>query len=144
MKANSKPIEVLARISAPSKVVHAPANSHLFSCDLRLGQVQLLPIISTSYADGTGNYNAMYLQIQKRLSRGTTVLANYTWSHCISDLWNGNPGNTGQSNATPGDRRFDRGSCETAVYKARISVTCSIFPQSRRCRRSRTMFCGWS
>src|SRR5215471_2752638 len=112
MKANSKPIEVLARISAPSKVVHAPANSHLFSCDLRLGQVQLLPIISTSYADGTGNYNAMYLQIQKRLSRGTTVLANYTWSHCISDLWNGNPGNTGQSNATPGDRRFDRGSCD--------------------------------
>src|SRR5215471_20874247 len=44
MKANSKPIEVLARISAPSKIVHAPANSHLFSCDLRLGQVQLLPI----------------------------------------------------------------------------------------------------
>jgi len=69
-------------------------------------------IISTSYSDGTGNYNAMYVQIQKRLSRGTTVLANYTWSHCISDLWNGNPGNTGQSNATPGDRRFDRGSCD--------------------------------
>jgi len=73
---------------------------------------QYYGIISTSYADGTGNYNAMYLQIQKRLSRGTTVLANYTWSHCISDLWNGNPGNTGQSNATPGDRRFDRGSCD--------------------------------
>jgi hypothetical protein len=75
-------------------------------------QGQYYGIISTSYADGTGNYNAMYLQIQKRLSRGTTVLANYTWSHCISDLWNGNPGNTGGSNATPGDRRFDRGACD--------------------------------
>src|SRR5437016_14215476 len=75
-------------------------------------QGQHYGIISTSYSDGTGNYNAMYLQIQKRLSRGTTVLANYTWSHCISDLWNGNPGNTGQSNATPGDRRFDRGACD--------------------------------
>src|SRR5207253_6773093 len=50
---------------------------------------QYYGIISTGYSDGTGNYNAMYVQIQKRLSRGTTVLANYTWSHCISDLWNG-------------------------------------------------------
>jgi hypothetical protein len=75
-------------------------------------QGQYYGIISTSYADGTGNYNGMYVQIQKRLSRGTTVLANYTWSHCISDLWNGNPGNNGVSNATPGDRRFDRGPCD--------------------------------
>src|SRR5437016_7333622 len=73
---------------------------------------QYYGIISTSYDDGTGNYNSMYVQVQKRLSRGTTILANYTWSHCISDLWNGNPGNTGQSNATPGDRRFDRGPCD--------------------------------
>ena len=75
-------------------------------------QGQYYGIISTSYADGTGNYNGMYLQLQKRLSRGTTILANYTWSHCISDLWNGNPGNNGVSNATPGDRRFDRGACD--------------------------------
>jgi hypothetical protein len=75
-------------------------------------QGQYYGIISTSYDDGTGNYNGMYLQIQKRLSRGTTVLANYTWSHCISDLWNGNPGNTGTSNATPGPRSLDRGPCD--------------------------------
>src|SRR5437588_3579896 len=75
-------------------------------------QGQYYGIISTSYSDGKGNYNGMYVQIQKRLSRGTTVLANYTWSHCISDLWNGNPGNNGVSNATPGDRRFDRGPCD--------------------------------
>ena len=75
-------------------------------------QGQYYGIISTSYADGTGNYNGMYVQIQKRLSRGTTVLANYTWSHCISDLWNGNPGNNGVSNATPGPRSLDRGPCD--------------------------------
>src|SRR5438132_592633 len=77
-------------------------------------QGQYYGIISTAYADGTGNYNAMYLQVQKRLSRGTTILANYTWSHCISDLWNGNPGNTGMSAVTPGNRRLDRGACDDA------------------------------
>src|SRR5437867_12627535 len=30
----------------------------------------------------------------------------------------------------------------TAVYRVRISVTCSIFPPWRRCQRSRTIFCG--
>ena len=75
---------------------------------------QYYGIISTSHDDGTGNYNAMYIQVQKRLSRGTTILANYTWSHCISDLWNGNPGNNGVSAVTPGDRRADRGGCDDA------------------------------
>jgi hypothetical protein len=75
---------------------------------------QYYGIISTSHDDGTGNYNAMYIQVQKRLSHGMTVLANYTWSHCISDLWNGNPGNNGVSAVTPGDRRADRGSCDDA------------------------------
>jgi len=81
-------------------------------------QGQYYGIISTAYSDGTGNYNAMYLQIQKRLSRGTTILANYTWSHCISDLWNGNPGNTSQSNATPGPRYLDRGACDDSGNQA--------------------------
>src|SRR5207249_2506502 len=73
---------------------------------------QYYGIISTSYDDGTGNYNGMYVQVQKRLSRGTTILANYTWSHCISDLWNGNPGNNGVSSVTPGNRRADRSHCD--------------------------------
>jgi Carboxypeptidase regulatory-like domain/TonB dependent receptor-like, beta-barrel len=75
---------------------------------------QYYGIVATSHDDGTGNYNGMYVQIQKRMSRGTTVLANYTWSHCISDLWNGNPGNNGVSSVTPGDRRVDRGGCDDA------------------------------
>ncbi len=112
-----------ATISGPDPVANDPTSGRQCSTTGNTNQRRVLNlknpalgqyygIISTSYSDGTGNYNAMYVQIQKRLSRGTTVLANYTWSHCISDLWNGNPGNTGQSNATPGDRRFDRGSCD--------------------------------
>ena len=74
-------------------------------------QGQYYGIVSQGAPFGTGSYNALYLAVQKRLSRGTTVLANYTWSHCISDEWNGQPGNNGVSSVTPGNRRFDRGNC---------------------------------
>ncbi len=96
---------------------------------------QYYGIISTSYDDGTGNYNGMYVQVQKRLSRGTTILANYTWSHCISDLWNGNPGNNGVSSVTPGDRRLDRGACDDAGQQStdqRHVLTLSAVAQTPR------------
>ena len=50
--------------------------------------------------------------VEKRLSQGVSVLANYTYSHCIADLWNGNPGNNGVSAVTPNNRRNDRGNCQ--------------------------------
>ncbi|HEY7387574.1 MAG TPA: TonB-dependent receptor [Bryobacteraceae bacterium] len=67
--------------------------------------------VSTTDDGGTASYNALYVQLQKRLRKGVTILSNYTWSHCISDLWNGNPGNNGASAVTPGNRRNDRGNC---------------------------------
>ena len=40
-----------------------------------------------------------------------SLLANHTWSHCISDYWVYSfP--TGTSNTTPGNRRNDRSNCE--------------------------------
>ncbi len=74
-------------------------------------QGQYYGIVAVGSPSGTGSYNALYLSTQKRLSRGISVLSNYTWSHCISDMWNGQPGNNGVSTATPGNRRADRGNC---------------------------------
>jgi len=74
-------------------------------------QGQYYGIMSVTDDGGAESYNGMYVQLQKRLSRGVSVLSNYTWSHCISDLWNGNPGNNGASSVTPGNRRNDRGNC---------------------------------
>jgi len=68
-------------------------------------------IISQGSPSGTGSYNALYISAQKRMSKGTNILANYTWSHCISDEWNGQPGNNGVSSVTPNNRRFDRSNC---------------------------------
>ena len=74
-------------------------------------QGQFYGIISQGAPYGTGSYNALYFSLQKRLSHGVNILANYTWSHCISDEWNGQPGNNGVSSVTPGNRRADRSNC---------------------------------
>jgi hypothetical protein len=60
---------------------------------------------------GTGNYNGLYLSVQKRLSRGMSVLANHTWSHCISDFFTQNAGASAGSTNYPDDRRADRSNC---------------------------------
>jgi hypothetical protein len=63
----------------------------------------------TSIDDGaTASYNALLLSVQHRLASNFTVLANYTWGHCIAD-----PSTLiiGGSYTNPNDRRFDRGNC---------------------------------
>ncbi len=56
---------------------------------------------------GTGEYEGMYVSARKSLSRGITTSANYTWSHCISDVYNFNPGVV----APTGARRQYRSNC---------------------------------
>ena len=58
---------------------------------------------------GTAEYEGLNFTAQKRLGHGTSVLANYTYSHCISDPWNQNP--TANGVAIPGARREWRSNC---------------------------------
>jgi hypothetical protein len=63
---------------------------------------------------GTSSYNAMILAVQKRLSKGLSTQANYTWSHCIGDLTIGNStGNAGGGFVMPNNRRYDRSNCQS-------------------------------
>ena len=60
-------------------------------------------------SDGaTRSYNGMVFSVQKRKSKGITVLANYTYSHCIDDglLEDVNSG------AVAERRQANRGNCE--------------------------------
>ena len=58
---------------------------------------------------GTASYEGLYLSVQKRLSSGVTMNANYSYGHCISDPWGQNP--TADGVAIPGNRREWRSSC---------------------------------
>jgi len=58
---------------------------------------------------GTASYEGLYLSVQKRLSHGVTMQANYTWSHCISDVYNQNP--TAAGVAPKDNRRQFRSNC---------------------------------
>ena len=63
---------------------------------------------------GTGSYNGLLLSLDHRLSRGFSVQANYTWSHCIADVNAGSyVGSVGNGQNIADNRRFDRGNCQT-------------------------------
>jgi hypothetical protein len=57
----------------------------------------------------TASYEALFLSAQKRVSRGLSAQANYTWSHCISDVYSDNPTAAGVSR--PDNRRAFRSNC---------------------------------
>ncbi|HYR90574.1 MAG TPA: carboxypeptidase regulatory-like domain-containing protein, partial [Terriglobia bacterium] len=61
---------------------------------------------------GTASYNGLLLTVQKRLSSGVSALANYTWSHCISDYYEAQVG-VAAAVGLPGARRLFRGNCNT-------------------------------
>jgi len=61
--------------------------------------------------DGTQNYHGMLLSIQRRRAKGLTVQGNYTWSHCIGDPGDSQPG-IGTSAQYPGRRFYERGNCD--------------------------------
>jgi len=65
--------------------------------------------IGTVDDGGTAEYDGLYLSARKQLSHGVTASGNYTWSHCISDVYNFNPANGGV--APPTDRRQFRSNC---------------------------------
>ena len=72
--------------------------------------------------DGAGaSYNGLVMSLQRRATRGISLAANYTWSHCIADsftaLINGGTANGGYSK--PNDRRFDRGNCSVSAVDRR-------------------------
>ena len=68
---------------------------------------------------GTQSYNGLLLSAQKRLARGISFNANYTWSHCIGDFTQGGQTpNVGTGFIDPNNRRYDRGPCSGATTYA--------------------------
>jgi hypothetical protein len=60
--------------------------------------------------DGTSQYNAVMLQLQRRAA-GLSLTGNYTFSRCETDRWNTAPGVDGLSVMVPDQPELDRARC---------------------------------
>jgi hypothetical protein len=70
--------------------------------------------ITRSDQNGNAHYNGLLLSLQHRFSNNFTLLTNYTWSHCISDVdFTGEL--AGSQYMNPYNRAMDRGSCNFDV-----------------------------
>jgi len=74
-----------------------------------LAQGQYYSSIGIIDDGGTASYEGLFLSAQKRMSRGLSAQVNYTLSHCISDVYQDNPGSAGV--APPNNRRQFRSNC---------------------------------
>jgi hypothetical protein len=91
---------------------------------------------------GTAEYEGLLLSAQHRLSRGVSALANYTWSHCISDVFEFDIG-TGAANSLPGNRRQYRSNCATGDQRQIFNLSMvAQTPQFSR-RLLRILASGW-
>jgi hypothetical protein len=75
---------------------------------IRQGAVALL------YSGANMSYNGLLLTAQKRLSRGTSLQFNYTWSHCLSDMIDAisSGPDAGEVSTIPYNRHNDYGNCD--------------------------------
>jgi hypothetical protein len=63
---------------------------------------------------GNASYHALLVSLNHRLSRNFSALANYTWSHCISD-GDASSEMSGVAYQDPNNRGADRGNCNVDV-----------------------------
>ena len=72
---------------------------------------------------GTASYNGLLLSLQKRLSKGVSMSANYTWSHCIGDeTQTSGVGGSAVGYTDINNRRFDRSNCDSRQIAGSLSA----------------------
>ncbi|HVW83663.1 MAG TPA: hypothetical protein VHB50_03245, partial [Bryobacteraceae bacterium] len=76
---------------------------------------------------GNGRYNGMLLSLQHRFANNYTILANYTWSHCTSEVdFTGEL--AGSQYQIPGNRAANKGDCN---FDYRHVANLSLIAQSK-------------
>ncbi len=106
---------------------------------------RLAPIygsIAVTESTGRSNYNSLQLTLDKRFSKGLSILANYTFSKSIDDS-SENKG-TGVSQTNPYDLNFDRG---LANFDHRHRFTASVLYELPRFSSQKLIngiFGGWN
>jgi hypothetical protein len=92
----------------------------------------------------TASYNALYLAAQKRVSQGFSVQANYTWSHCIGDIFDTQTGAAGAAVAgIPGNREALRSNCGTSDIRHLFNLSMVAATPRFSNRPLRMVATGW-
>ena len=95
-------------------------------------------------AIGISNYNALQLQLKKRLSKGLTLTASYTWSHSLDDqsgaglFYTGN--NSQDLPASYASSDLDR----THVFLVNFSYTVPQMSMFKSNKASNALLNGWT
>jgi hypothetical protein len=95
----------------------------------------------TTIDDGANaSYNAFLASVNHRFASNFTVLANYTWSHCIAD-----PVSLaiGGSYVRPDNRSFDRGNCGGIDIRHIVNVSAALQSPNFQGKLLRAVATGW-
>ena len=105
---------------------------------------QLYAAIPLSEPVGESNYNALQTTAQKRLSKGFSVLANFTWSKSIDDVQSSANKGNGVDVTNPFNHRLDRGPSDyNTPFVFNFSGLWAL-PGSYSNRMARFMLGGWN
>jgi hypothetical protein len=85
---------------------------------------QFFSNIPVALNSGTASYEGAYFQANKAITHGVSMLANYTWSHCIGDPYNQQT--SGDGNTPPENRRAYRGNCSAGINDVRHSFNLNM------------------
>ena len=88
---------------------------------VRVALAQVNPTVGQFYGfvdgvndGGTQSYNALLTSVQRRLAKGVSFNANYTWSHCLTTDRYGHGGgtmNVANTYLNPASINYDKGPC---------------------------------
>jgi hypothetical protein len=93
---------------------------------------------------GLSSYHALQLTTEKRMSRGFTVLANYTWAKSIDNNQNSANKATGETVTDPRNQRFDRGPADFDLRHVFNFSGIWELPLRFRHPAARRLLAGWT
>ncbi len=129
--------------AATATNVNCPSNTNQRRQLMLLNPTQgsFYSIINSLYDGGTQSYNGLLVSLQRRLSKGMTMQANYTLSHCIGE--NQVYEITTANITNPNNLGYDRGNCNSLDRRHIFNLT-GVGESPRFSNRMvRIMASGW-